>query len=121
MLDEAGCRRPGDRPGRAEEKWVLGPRREYPGGDAGRQATAHQGKDRRHDPAMSPEAPAADDIRQFLPPDILCSAEDYPDMVHPVDMGKTEPPMTMSLTDSQLVAGYDQPLSSVRFRATRRQ
>ena len=65
--------------------------------------------------------PAADDIRQFQPPDILCSAEDYPDMVHPVDLGKTEPPMTMSLTDSQLVAGYDQPLSSVRFRATRRQ
>ena len=54
--------------------------------------------------------PAADDIRQFQPPDILCSAEDYPDMVHPVDLGKTEPPTTVSLTDRQLVAGYDRPL-----------
>ena len=31
-------------------------------------------------------------------------------MVHPVDLGKTEPPMTMSQSDSQLVAGYDRPL-----------
>ena len=31
-------------------------------------------------------------------------------MVHPVDLGKTEPPKTMSLSDSQLAAGYDWPL-----------
>ena len=30
-------------------------------------------------------------------------------MVHPVDLVKTEPPKAMSLSDSQLAAGYDWP------------
>ena len=64
--------------------------------------------------------PAADDIRQFRPPDILCSAEGYPDMVHPVDLGKTETPKTMSLPISNWRLVMSGLSSSVRFRVTRR-